>query len=159
MSEELTETKAKLVELTTDIVAAYVSNNPISASSLPGLITNIHASISALRTVAEPKIAEKLVPAVPIKKSVTPDFLICLENGKRFKSLKRHLRIHFNLTPEQYREKWDLPADYPMVAPAYSASRSQLAKASGLGLKAQLVLEAEEPAAPAKRRKLGLKFG
>lgn len=159
MSEVTSVTKAELIDLTTDIVAAYVSNNPVPASGLPGLIADIHAAISGLQTGKEAKVVEKLVPAIAIKKSVTADFLICLEDGKKFKSLKRHLRTHFNLTPEQYREKRGLPVDYPMVAPAYSASRSQLAKASGLGLKAQPVLEAEEPAAPTKRRKLGLKFG
>ncbi|UXS43060.1 MucR family transcriptional regulator (plasmid) [Agrobacterium tumefaciens] len=159
MTDNLPERSVDLIGLTAEIVAAYVSNNSLPVSELSKIMAETHAAVSALQTGSSPAIEEKRTPAVPIKKSVTPDFLICLEDGKKFKSLKRHLRTHFNLTPEQYREKWGLPVDYPMVAPAYSASRSQLAKASGLGLKAQPVLEAEELAAPAKRRKLGLKFG
>ena len=154
MPDNTTETKQNLIEQTTDIVAAYVSNNPLPSSDLPKLIADIHAAINGLSNGAAAAAEAKPVPAVSIKKSVTPDYLVCLEDGKKFKSLKRHLATHHNLTPDEYRQKWNLPADYPMVAPNYSASRSALAKASGLGRKA-----APEPAKPAPRRKkLGLKF-
>lgn len=154
MPDTTTETKQNLIEQTTDIVAAYVSNNPLPSTDLPKLIADIHAAISGLSNGAVAAAEAKPVPAVSIKKSVTPDYLICLEDGKKFKSLKRHLATHHNLTPDEYRQKWNLPADYPMVAPNYSASRSALAKASGLGRKS-----APEPAKPAPRRKkLGLKF-
>jgi MucR family transcriptional regulator, transcriptional regulator of exopolysaccharide biosynthesis len=121
------------IELTADIVSAYVSNNSVSAGDIPGLINQVH---SALMRVSGGQIetpAEPLKPAVPIKKSITPEYLVCLEDGKKFKSLKRHLRTQYNVTPEQYREKWGLPPDYPMVAPNYAAARSQLAKQMGLG--------------------------
>ena len=124
---------AACIELTSDIVSSYVSNNAVAATDLAGLIASVHkALVSAAQKTEEPKVVE-LVPAVPIKKSVGDDFLICLEDGKKFKSLKRHLRTHYNLTPEEYREKWNLPADYPMVAPNYAAARSELAKQMGLG--------------------------
>jgi predicted transcriptional regulator len=121
------------VELTANIVSAYLSNNPTQASEIPNLISQVHA---ALLRVANGRIEASLEPAKPavsIKKSMTPEYLICLEDGKRFKSLKRHLRTQYNMTPEQYREKWGLPADYPMVAPNYAVARSQLAKKMGLG--------------------------
>ena len=125
-----------LVELTTDLVSAYVSNNPVPASDLPSLIEQVHQSLSNLATgVKAPPQEERLVPAVPIKKSITPDYLICLENGKKFKSLKRHLSSQHGMTPDEYRAKWSLPTDYPMVAPGYAAARSQLAKDMGLGRK------------------------
>lgn len=126
------ETKPSLIELASQIVAAYVGHNPIERAELPRLITEVHR---ALEQVAGPSRdnGPELKPAVPVKKSVTDDYLICLEDGKKFKSLKRHLRTHFNLSPEQYREKWGLPADYPMVAPNYATSRSKLAKNMGLG--------------------------
>ncbi|MGY2991196.1 MucR family transcriptional regulator [Mesorhizobium sp. URHB0026] len=133
------------VSITADIVAAYVSNNPVPVGELPKLIGDIHAALNGIGTPAvEPVVKQE--PAVSIKKSVTPDFIICLEDGKKFKSLKRHLQ-HFNLTPDQYRQKWNLPADYPMVAPNYAATRSALAKSIGLGRKAP----AATPAAAAKR--------
>ena len=125
-----------LIELSTEIVSAYVSHNALSPSDLPKLIADVHG---ALRTLSSNEIevpVEELKPAVPIRKSVAPDYIICLEDGKKFKSLKRHLRTHYNLSPEEYREKWGLPADYPMVAPSYSATRSKLAKDNGLGRKA-----------------------
>jgi predicted transcriptional regulator len=100
------------------------------------LIADVHAALKALGTEEVVIPAEEKKPAVPVRKSVTPDYIICLEDGKKFKSLKRHLRTHYNLSPEEYREKWGLPADYPMVAPSYSATRSQLAKDNGLGRKA-----------------------
>ena len=125
-----------LVELSTEIVCAYVSHNAISPSDLPKVIADVHLALKGLRGADAPQPAEELRPAVPVRKSVAPDYIICLEDGKKFKSLKRHLRTHYNLTPEEYREKWGLPADYPMVAPSYSATRSRLAKDNGLGRKA-----------------------
>ncbi|KKB76436.1 MucR family transcriptional regulator [Devosia soli] len=126
----------ELVELSADIVSAYVSNNAVSPSDLTRLIADVHGALRALRTNEAPVVVEDLKPAVPVRKSVAPDYIICLEDGKKFKSLKRHLRTHYNLSPEEYREKWGLPADYPMVAPSYSATRSKLAKDNGLGRKA-----------------------
>jgi predicted transcriptional regulator len=125
-----------LVRLTSDVVSAYISNNAVPAASLPDLIAEIHASLSKLgNNSVTPAAVEAQKPAVSIKKSVTDDYLICLEDGKKFKSLKRHLGTHYNLTPDEYRMKWGLPADYPMVAPAYAAARSTLAKRMGLGKK------------------------
>ncbi len=125
-----------LVELSTEIVCAYVSHNAISPSDLPKVIADVHTALKGLRGAETAPPAEELRPAVPVRKSVAPDYIICLEDGKKFKSLKRHLRTHYNLTPEEYREKWGLPADYPMVAPNYSETRSRLAKDNGLGRKA-----------------------
>jgi predicted transcriptional regulator len=128
--------KGNLLELTADIVSAYVGNNTVAQADLPKLIANIYQSLAAARegtTESKPPGAAELKPAVPIRKSITPDYIICLEDGKKFKSLKRHLRTHYDLSPEQYREKWDLPADYPMVAPRYAEARSSLAKKIGLG--------------------------
>jgi len=121
------------IELTAGIVSAYVSNNSVSASDIPSLINQVHSAL--LRVSGGPSDAqpEPLKPAVSVKKSITSDYLVCLEDGKKFKSLKRHLRTQYNMTPEQYREKWGLPPDYPMVAPSYAAARSQLAKQMGLG--------------------------
>ena len=116
------------INLTAEIVSAFVSNNPVPQSELPALIGNVYAALARI-------FREKLKPAVPINKSVTPDFLISLEDGKRYKSLKRHLRTAYNMTPEQYRAKWDLPPDYPMVAPNYAKKRSELARSMGLGNK------------------------
>jgi predicted transcriptional regulator len=125
-----------LIDLSADIVSAYVSHNALSVTDLPKLIADVHGALKGLQTSAAPEPLEELKPAVPVRKSVAPDFIICLEDGKKFKSLKRHLRTHYNLSPEEYREKWGLPADYPMVAPNYSATRSRLAKDNGLGRKA-----------------------
>ena len=125
-----------LVELSADIVSAYVSHNAVSPSDLTRLIADVHGALRALRSNEAPAVVEDLKPAVPVRKSVAADYIICLEDGKKFKSLKRHLRTHYNLSPEEYREKWGLPADYPMVAPSYSATRSKLAKDNGLGRKA-----------------------
>lgn len=124
-----------LVELSADIVSAYVSHNAVSPSDLTRLIADVHGALRALRSNEVPAPVEDLKPAVPVRKSVAADYIICLEDGKKFKSLKRHLRTHYNLSPEEYREKWGLPADYPMVAPNYSATRSRLAKDNGLGRK------------------------
>jgi predicted transcriptional regulator len=145
--------------MTADIVAAYVSNNPLPVSELARVIADTYAAVSKLQGASAPQPEEKSEPAVPIKKSVTPDFIICLEDGKKFKSLKRHLGTHYNLTPDAYRTKWGLPADYPMVAPHYAAERSRLARAIGLGRKVATPEPVAPPApAPVKRRKIGLKI-
>lgn len=127
------EDKPELLEMTADIVSAYVGNNSVSAEALPALIANIHAALLGVSNgpvEAEPEPKE---PAVPIRKSIAPDFLICLEDGRKFKSLKRHLRTKYDMSPEEYRAKWGLPKDYPMVAPNYAKARSELAKSMGLG--------------------------
>lgn len=122
--------------LTTQIVAAYVSRNSVTVENLPDLIRDVHSALTSLDTqpVAPPPRPE---PAVAVKKSVTPDYIICLEDGRKLKMLKRHLKTAYNMTPEDYRERWDLPADYPMVAPNYANQRSDLAKRIGLGTKAR----------------------
>jgi predicted transcriptional regulator len=121
------------IELTAEIVSAYVSNNTVPAAEIPGLISQVHTALARVSGKSGDATAEPLKPAVSVKKSITPEYIICLEDGKKFKSLKRHLRTQYNMTPEQYREKWGLGADYPMVAPNYAAARSQLAKQMGLG--------------------------
>lgn len=123
-----------LVELTADIVAAYVSNHMVQVSDLTNLIADVHQALNNTASPTPvPTVVEKPKPPVPIRKSIEDDYLICLEDGQKFKSLKRHLMTHYNMTPEEYREKWGLPADYPMVAPAYAEARSRLAKEMGLG--------------------------
>lgn len=124
---------SNFIELTADIVSAYVSNNSVSAAEIPALINQVHAALMRVSAGQAELAAEPPKPAVPVKKSITPDYIICLEDGKKFKSLKRHLRTQYGLSPEQYREKWGLPPDYPMVAPKYAEARSQLAKQMGLG--------------------------
>jgi predicted transcriptional regulator len=146
----------RLIELTADVVSAYVSNNPVPLAELPSLISNVHSALQQQTAAPAQEASELQKPAVPIKKSVTPDYIICLEDGKQFKSLKRHLSTHHGLSPDEYRAKWGLPADYPMVAPNYAAARSALAKSMGLGRKPRPV--EEPPAAPARRKRLGLKF-
>jgi len=131
-----------LLELTAHIVSAYVEKNRLPASGLSDLIASVSASIGGLGQPAVPEVVPP-VPAVNPKRSVTPDFIICLEDGKKFKSLKRHLGVHYGLTPDAYRAKWGLPADYPMVAPNYAASRSQLAKSIGLGRKSPVAAAAK----------------
>jgi predicted transcriptional regulator len=126
-------TGKNFIDLTANIVSAYVSNNPTSASDIPALIGQIHAALLRVSTGRTELPLEPAKPAVPVKKSMTADYLICLEDGKRFKSLKRHLRTQYGMTPEQYRDKWGLAPDYPMVAPNYAVARSQLAKKMGLG--------------------------
>jgi predicted transcriptional regulator len=121
------------IELTASIVSAYVSNNPVPAQELPALIDQVHSALTRVSSGHGEAGSESLKPAVSLKKSITPDYIVCLEDGKKFKSLKRHLRTQYNMTPEQYREKWNLGPDYPMVAPNYAAARSQLAKQMGLG--------------------------
>ena len=124
---------ANYIELAADIVSAYVSNNSVPASDLPGLISDIHSALVRVTAGIAPVLSEAPKPAVPTKRSVTNEFIVCLEDGKKFKSLKRHLRTQYNMSPEEYREKWGLTPDYPMVAPNYARARSQLAKQMGLG--------------------------
>lgn len=120
-----------LIELASEIVSAYVGNNTVQSTDLPDLIRNVHASLAGLGNDEAETIRPK--PAVSVKRSLSEDFLVCLEDGKKFKSLKRHLRTKYDMSPDEYREKWNLPPDYPMVAPGYSKHRSQLAKQMGLG--------------------------
>jgi predicted transcriptional regulator len=137
------------VALTAQIVAAFLSHNAATVAELSTVIQSVHRALSDVASPAPAlaPVAEKLVPAVPIKKSVTPDYIVCLEDGKKLKMLKRHLATSYNLTPDQYRARWGLPPDYPMVAPNYAAQRSSLAKSIGLGRKPAPVVEV----APAKR--------
>jgi predicted transcriptional regulator len=121
------------IELTAGIVSAYVSNNAVAAGDISALISQVHTALLKVSNGHGDALGEAVRPAIPVKRSVTPDYLICLEDGKKFKSLKRHLRTQYNMTPELYREKWGLPADYPMVAPNYAEARSRLAKEMGLG--------------------------
>ncbi len=121
----------ELLSLTSDIVAAHVSNNTVGVSDLPGLIEQVYKTLASVG--AGDVAADRPTPAVPIKKSITPDFIICLEDGKKLKMLKRHLKTAYDMTPDDYRERWGLPSDYPMVAPNYAKQRSKLAKAIGLG--------------------------
>ena len=125
--------KSEVIEMTADIVSAYVGNNSVSAADLPALIQSVHRALSSVATGAEAVEAPPKEPAVSVRRSITPDFLICLEDGRKFKSLKRHLRTKYNMSPEDYRAKWGLPKDYPMVAPNYAKARSDLAKQMGLG--------------------------
>jgi predicted transcriptional regulator len=121
------------IELAAEIVSAYVSNNSVPASDLPALLGDVHSALVRVSSGAVAAAPEVAKPAVPPKKSITNDYLVCLEDGRKFKSLKRHLRTQYNMSPEQYREKWGLPSDNPMVAPAYAKARSALAKQMGLG--------------------------
>lgn len=134
MSEETTGSQSLLIALTADIVSAYVSKNAVPVASLPELIESVNRSLSAVGQSIEPETPVQ-APAVNPKRSVFPDYIICLEDGKKFKSLKRHLAVDFGLTPDEYREKWGLKPDYPMVAPNYAAQRSALARSAGLGRK------------------------
>lgn len=141
---------ADLLGLTAEIVSAHVSNNPVSLADLPNLIQDVYRTLSS---VGQPIVApepERPQPAVPVKKSVTPDYLICLEDGKKLKMLKRHLQTSYNLTPDQYRERWGLQSDYPMVAPNYAKHRSTLAKKIGLGTKPR-----GRPVTTGRRRETG----
>ncbi|RWD01510.1 MAG: transcriptional regulator [Mesorhizobium sp.] len=143
--------QTQLIELTADIVSAYVSKNAVPVASLPELIHSVNASLSKIGGPAEPE-SPTLTPAVNPKRSVFPDYIICLEDGKKFKSLKRHLNVHYGLTPDEYRVKWGLKSDYPMVAPNYAAQRSALAKSSGLGRKAPAKAAKTRPSGRASRR-------
>lgn len=149
MTEISVEGPSELVELTCAVVSAFVTKNNVSASDLPKLIAEVHQAFAGLGAPAAPAEIETAKPAVSVRKSITPDFLICLEDGRKFKSLKRHLS-QLGLTPDEYRAKWNLPKDYPMVAPNYSASRSALAKSIGLGRKRA----APAPATKQARRKV-----
>ncbi len=149
-----------LTSLTADIVSAYVAHNAISGEKLPDFIGSVYGALSRASTQGVEPPKEELKPAVSIKKSVTPDYIICLEDGKKFKSLKRHLRSQYDMSPEEYREKWGLAHDYPMVAPSYAAARSDLAKNMGLG-RSKALAEAELAvvAAPAPAEKSGKSVG
>jgi predicted transcriptional regulator len=151
-SESAGGSSPNMIDLTASIVTAYVGHNQVALDSLPGLIKSVHDSFAGLGT-ATPIADAKPQPAVPVKKSVHPDYLICLEDGKRLKMLKRHLQTQYSMTPDDYRLKWGLPADYPMVAPNYAQQRSTLAKKIGLGQsKPAIPVDAPTPSAePAKR--------
>lgn len=133
--ESQNDMQETLVTLTADIVAAHVSNNSVAVSDLPLLISNVHGALVGLGTTAPEPEAKKQEPAVSVRSSIKPDYIVCLEDGKKLKMLKRHLMTHYQMTPEQYRTKWNLPADYPMVAPNYAEQRRTLAKKIGLGTK------------------------
>jgi len=133
MEKRAMEDKSAIIEMTTDIVSAYLGNNTVAASEIPNLIQSVHKALSGVVTGVETVEIVPKEPAVPVKKSITPDFLICLEDGRKFKSLKRHLRTKYDMSPEDYRAKWGLAKDYPMVAPNYAKARSDLAKQMGLG--------------------------
>jgi predicted transcriptional regulator len=133
MTEKLSQNE--LLALTTEIVASHVSNNTVAVNDLPDLIKQVYGSLHNLSPDPAPEQPEKPQPAVAVKKSVTPEFIICLEDGKKLKMLKRHLKTRYDMTPEDYRKRWNLPEDYPMVAPSYAQQRSDLAKKIGLGTK------------------------
>jgi len=122
-----------LIEIVSDIVSAYVAHNPVPVADLPKLIEKVHATLTEIETSDSAEVAPELKPAVAVRKSVTDDHIVCLEDGKKFKSLKRHLRTRYDMSPDEYREKWKLPSDYPMVAPNYAKQRSDLARKMGLG--------------------------
>jgi predicted transcriptional regulator len=155
MSESATA--PNYIELCADIVSAYVSNNSVQAADLPVLLNSVYAALTKTAQGQQEEAKVELVPAVSVRKSVTPDAIICLEDGKKFKSLKRHLRTTYDMTPDQYRAKWNLPADYPMVAPNYAKARSELAKTMGLGQQRKKgkapVEAAANDTAPAKGRR------
>lgn len=151
MSEITAEKTSRddLLRMAVDVVAAYVSKNPLPAGQIPEVIHTVYASLSSLDNVTPEVKPEAPRPAVPVRKSVTPDYIVCLEDGKKLKMLKRHLRTTYNMTPDEYRAKWGLAPDYPMVAPNYAAQRSDFAKKIGLGRKAA---EPEEKRSPRKAR-------
>ena len=150
MSEEQATTRSELLSLTTQIVTAQLSNNPSSGTDVPGLIEAVFDTLTELSRDEEP--APALTPAVPIRRSVTDDYIVCLEDGKKLKMLKRHLMTAYGMTPQEYRAKWGLPHDYPMVAPSYAAKRRELAKAIGLGRK-PAPAPAPRPKRPGGRKK------
>jgi predicted transcriptional regulator len=144
--------KSEFVEMTADIVSAYVSNSSVAMADLPALISQVHRALADIATGAQAQeAAPPATPAVPVKKSITPDYLICLEDGRKFKSLKRHLRTKYDMSPDQYRAKWGLAKDYPMVAPNYAAARSNLAKQMGLGQGGRKAAAAPAPVKAAAR--------
>ena len=132
-SESRSDRADDLLKLASEIVAAYVSNNPIAVGEIPGMIKSVHATLGGLAGVGPGEAGSSLKPAVPVKRSVSPEYIVCLEDGKKLKMLKRYLRSRYGLTPDAYRAKWNLPADYPMVAPNYARRRSDFAKQIGLG--------------------------
>jgi predicted transcriptional regulator len=129
----MAENSGTFIELTAEIVSAYVSNNSVPAGDLSALINQVHSALTRVSSGQAELPSEPLKPAISVKKSIAPDYIVCLEDGKKLKMLKRHLRTAYDMSPEQYRERWNLPADYPMVAPNYAVARSQLAKQMGLG--------------------------
>lgn len=132
-TKDTAEPQDNMLGLTTQIVAAYVSHNQIPLTEVPGMLRNVHSALSGLMGAPVAEVNTNTKPAVPVKKSITDEYIICLEDGKRLKMLKRYLRSHYDMSPEQYRAKWGLPADYPMVAPNYAKQRSDFAKSIGLG--------------------------
>jgi predicted transcriptional regulator len=153
MEMVVADDSANIIDLSAEIVAAFVANNSVPVQDLPGLISSVHSALAAAASGKTEEPTPELRPAVAVKKSVTPDAIICLEDGKAFKSLKRHLRTKYGLSPDEYRAKWGLPADYPMVAPNYAAARSTLAKNMGLGQqRRKRPAPAPAPVAAAKKR-------
>ena len=150
------EEKAEIIEMTAEIVAAYVENNNISTGDLPALIQSVHRALTSVASGGEAVEPAPKEPAVPVRRSITQDYLICLEDGRKFKSLKRHLRTKYNMSPEDYRAKWGLPKDYPMVAPSYAKARSDLAKQMGLGQGGRQAAAAKPVKAAPKARAAGL---
>lgn len=132
MSKDTKDTEDDILKMVTEIVSAYVSRNPVAANELPAIIKNVHATLGGFASPKEERSLPR-TPAVPVKKSIQPDYIVCLEDGKKLKMLKRYLRSRYKLSPEQYRERWNLPPDYPMVAPNYAQKRSDFAKKIGLG--------------------------
>jgi predicted transcriptional regulator len=151
----MTDIPKHILTRTAEIVAAYIGNHAIAATDLPGLISEVFKSLNQAGRVEEPSLVEKPQPAVPIRKSVTDGFLVCLEDGKKVKLLKRYLKSRYNLTPDSYRQRWGLPRDYPMVAPAYAQQRSALAKQIGLGRKPMPQPETPPLTEEPKRRAAG----
>ncbi|PSC05954.1 transcriptional regulator [Alsobacter soli] len=149
MSPTSTEQQTETIDLVADIVSAYLSHNKLQAAELPALIQSVHGALAGLGPEPDPA-PEPQTPAVPVRKSIRPDAIICLEDGKAFKSLRRHLMTKYGMTPAEYRTKWGLPKDYPMVAPSYAAARSALAKGMGLGLDRRKQPEPVQPPEPAK---------
>jgi predicted transcriptional regulator len=151
-------TEFDLTSLAADIVSAYVANNAVGSDKLPDLIGSVYGALSRASTQAVETEKVELKPAIAVKKSVTPEYIICLEDGQRFKSLKRHLKTHYDMSPDEYREKWGLPHDYPMVAPSYAAARSDLARNMGLGRRSPVAStqpEVPTKAEPAEKPKRG----
>jgi predicted transcriptional regulator len=149
----MSDKENNVIEMAADIVSAFVANNSVSANELPNFIRQVHDALKGIKVGASEAPAAPQTPAVSVRKSISPDFLICLEDGRKFKSLKRHLRTQYNMTPEDYRAKWGLPKDYPMVAPNYAASRSALAKSMGLGQGGRQAPKAAAAAKPPTIRK------
>jgi predicted transcriptional regulator len=152
MDKETSPDRNELLTLTVEIVSAYAGNNTLDTAAMPDLIGTVFAKLNELATDEKPR-PETLTPAVPIKKSVTDDYIVCLEDGKKLKMLKRHLATAYNMTPEEYRAKWGLKPDYPMVAPNYAAKRRELAKKIGLGRKPRIPAPAPEPVKTRTRKK------